>query len=160
RPDGPSSADLRGPGPPRFRTRRTDPAALRGFACGVQEERVPRNSGCVEDKDRTGMAPLLRRVGLSDVRGTVKDASNPPASTGVSHRTEARRRTPTHGMAHTPGDGVMADKIEEHQRLIVDQFTKQAVPFSQMPDRSPELILAASEVGPTDTVLDVACGPG
>jgi ubiquinone/menaquinone biosynthesis C-methylase UbiE len=52
------------------------------------------------------------------------------------------------------------DKAEEHQRLIVDQFTKQAIPFSQMPDPSPELILAASEVGPTDTVLDVACGPG
>jgi ubiquinone/menaquinone biosynthesis C-methylase UbiE/GrpB-like predicted nucleotidyltransferase (UPF0157 family)/8-oxo-dGTP pyrophosphatase MutT (NUDIX family) len=52
------------------------------------------------------------------------------------------------------------DKSEEHQRLILDQFTKQAVPFSQMPDHSPELILAAAEVGPTDTVLDVACGPG
>ena len=44
--------------------------------------------------------------------------------------------------------------------MILDQFTKQAVPFSQMPDQSPELILAAAEVGPTDTVLDVACGPG
>jgi SAM-dependent methyltransferase len=52
------------------------------------------------------------------------------------------------------------DKAEEHQRLIVDQFTKQAVPFSQMPDHSPELILAAAEVGPTEMVLDVACGPG
>jgi ubiquinone/menaquinone biosynthesis C-methylase UbiE len=54
----------------------------------------------------------------------------------------------------------VTDKAAEHQRLIVDQFTKQAIPFSQMPDHSPELILAASEVGPTDTVLDVACGPG
>lgn len=54
----------------------------------------------------------------------------------------------------------MTDKAEEHRRLIVDQFTKQSVPFSQMPDQSPELILAATEVGPTDTVLDVACGPG
>jgi ubiquinone/menaquinone biosynthesis C-methylase UbiE/8-oxo-dGTP pyrophosphatase MutT (NUDIX family) len=52
------------------------------------------------------------------------------------------------------------NKAQEPQRLIVDQFTKQAVPFSQMPDQSPELILAAAEVGPTDTVLDVACGPG
>jgi ubiquinone/menaquinone biosynthesis C-methylase UbiE/GrpB-like predicted nucleotidyltransferase (UPF0157 family) len=49
---------------------------------------------------------------------------------------------------------------EKHQRLIVDQFTKQAIPLSQMPDHSLELIQAASEVGPTDTVLDVACGPG
>lgn len=54
----------------------------------------------------------------------------------------------------------MTYKAEEHRRLIVDQFTKQSVPFSQMPDQSPELILAATEVGPTDTVLDVACGPG
>jgi GrpB-like predicted nucleotidyltransferase (UPF0157 family)/8-oxo-dGTP pyrophosphatase MutT (NUDIX family)/precorrin-6B methylase 2 len=61
------------------------------------------------------------------------------------------------------GDGRSAEsgnKAEEHQRLIVDQFTKQAVPFSQMPDQSPELILAAARLGPTDTVLDVACGPG
>jgi ubiquinone/menaquinone biosynthesis C-methylase UbiE len=52
------------------------------------------------------------------------------------------------------------DKAQAHQRLIVDQFTRQAVPFSQMPDHSPELILAASQLVPTDTVLDVACGPG
>jgi hypothetical protein len=53
----------------------------------------------------------------------------------------------------------MTDQSEAHQRLILDQFTKQAVPFSQMRDHSPELILAASGVGPEDTVLDVACGP-
>jgi ubiquinone/menaquinone biosynthesis C-methylase UbiE len=49
---------------------------------------------------------------------------------------------------------------DEHQRLILDQFTKQAVPFSQMQNHSPELLLAASKVGPADNVLDVACGPG
>lgn len=54
----------------------------------------------------------------------------------------------------------MTDKAEAHQKLILDQFTKQAVPFSQMTDHSPGLILAASGVWPTDTVLDVACGPG
>jgi ubiquinone/menaquinone biosynthesis C-methylase UbiE len=52
------------------------------------------------------------------------------------------------------------DTAHEHMRVIVDQFTKQAVPFSRMPDHSPELILATTGVGPTDTVLDVACGPG
>jgi ubiquinone/menaquinone biosynthesis C-methylase UbiE len=52
------------------------------------------------------------------------------------------------------------NKADRHQRLIVEQFTKQAVPFSQMVNHSPDLILAASGVGPTDTVLDVACGPG
>jgi hypothetical protein len=41
----------------------------------------------------------------------------------------------------------VTDKAEEHQRLIVNQFTKQAIPFSQMPDQSPELILSASKVG-------------
>jgi ubiquinone/menaquinone biosynthesis C-methylase UbiE len=56
--------------------------------------------------------------------------------------------------------GTVTDKAEAHEKLIVDQFTKQAVPFSQMPDHSPELILAAAGVRPTDTVLDVACGPG
>src|SRR5467141_2982223 len=54
----------------------------------------------------------------------------------------------------------MADKGDEHQRLILEQFTKQAVPFSQMQNHSPELLLAASGAGPEDTVLDVACGPG
>jgi ubiquinone/menaquinone biosynthesis C-methylase UbiE len=54
----------------------------------------------------------------------------------------------------------MTEKADEHQRLILDQFTKQAVAFSQMQHHSPELILAASEVGPGDRMLDVACGPG
>jgi SAM-dependent methyltransferase len=53
-----------------------------------------------------------------------------------------------------------AATTHEHRRLIVDQFTRQAVPFSQMPDPSPELIRAATGVRPSDTVLDVACGPG
>jgi ubiquinone/menaquinone biosynthesis C-methylase UbiE len=54
----------------------------------------------------------------------------------------------------------MTNKADEHQRLIREQFTKQAIPFSQMQNHSPELLLAASGAGPTDTVLDVACGPG
>ena len=54
----------------------------------------------------------------------------------------------------------MSDKTDEQRRLILDQFTKQAVPFSQMQNHSPELLLAVSAVGPDDSVLDVACGPG
>jgi ubiquinone/menaquinone biosynthesis C-methylase UbiE len=54
----------------------------------------------------------------------------------------------------------MTNKADEHQRLILEQFTKQAVPFSQMQNHSPELLLAASGAGPADSVLDVACGPG
>src|SRR5262245_56202199 len=54
----------------------------------------------------------------------------------------------------------MAQDPDEHRRLILDQFTRQAVPFSQMRDHSPGLVLAAAEVQADDTVLDVACGPG
>jgi ubiquinone/menaquinone biosynthesis C-methylase UbiE len=55
-------------------------------------------------------------------------------------------------------------KKNEHDKAIVDQFTRQAVPFSLQPAHSQEaflnLILESSGVGPEDTVLDVACGPG
>src|SRR5271157_4890241 len=51
-----------------------------------------------------------------------------------------------------------------HQTAIIDQFSRQAVPFSQQPAHSKEsflnLLLEMSGVGPEDTVLDVACGPG
>src|SRR5262245_20596871 len=54
----------------------------------------------------------------------------------------------------------MAHANDEQRRLILDQFTRQAVPFCEMRDHSPELILAAAKVRADDTVLDVACGPG
>src|SRR5262245_4795218 len=54
----------------------------------------------------------------------------------------------------------MSQGIDEHRRLILDQFTRQAVPFSEMRDHSPELITAATPGQPDETVLDVACGPG
>jgi len=51
-----------------------------------------------------------------------------------------------------------------HQATIVDQFTRQAVPFSEAPGIKDEqalaLLVAESGAGPDDTVLDVACGPG
>ena len=53
----------------------------------------------------------------------------------------------------------MAHAEGEHRRLVLDQFTRPALPFSQMRDHAPGLILAAAEVRPDDTVLDVACGP-
>ncbi len=58
-----------------------------------------------------------------------------------------------------------AEKTQvNHQELIIEQFTKQAVPFSEMRGRSQEeslrLILAATKVTGDDNVLDVACGPG
>jgi ubiquinone/menaquinone biosynthesis C-methylase UbiE len=56
------------------------------------------------------------------------------------------------------------DKNSKHHDHIIDQFTRQAVPFSQQPAHSRDaflnLLLEMSGVGPEDTVLDVACGPG
>lgn len=51
-----------------------------------------------------------------------------------------------------------------HRDAILDQFTRQAVPFATAPGIKDEaaltLVIAFSGAGPTDTVLDVACGPG
>ncbi len=58
----------------------------------------------------------------------------------------------------------MTDKAEEQRRLILDQFTRQAVPFSEMPahsnDEANRLLIDMAGIGPEDIVLDVACGPG
>jgi ubiquinone/menaquinone biosynthesis C-methylase UbiE len=52
----------------------------------------------------------------------------------------------------------------EHRDLIVDQFTRQAVPFSTArtiaSEESLRLLVEASGAGPHDTMLDVACGGG
>ena len=51
-----------------------------------------------------------------------------------------------------------------HQDTIIDQFTKQAVPFSSSPavnnDDALTLLLAATSAVQDDEMLDVACGPG
>ena len=51
-----------------------------------------------------------------------------------------------------------------HDELILDQFTRQAVPFSTaktIADESAlQLLVDFSGCGPADTVLDVACGGG
>jgi len=51
-----------------------------------------------------------------------------------------------------------------HQNLILDQFTRQAAPFSaaaMIKDGAVlRLIVEAASPRPDDTVLDVACGPG
>jgi ubiquinone/menaquinone biosynthesis C-methylase UbiE len=58
----------------------------------------------------------------------------------------------------------MSDRAEEQRRLILDQFTRQAAPFAAMPahsnDEANRLLIDLAQVGPEDTVLDVACGPG
>ena len=51
-----------------------------------------------------------------------------------------------------------------HREIILDQFSRQALPFSaaaMINDKDAlKNILDAAQPGPKDTVLDVACGPG
>jgi ubiquinone/menaquinone biosynthesis C-methylase UbiE len=53
---------------------------------------------------------------------------------------------------------------EQHSAEIRDQFTRQAAPFAAAAEiRNEEVlrrIVEMADAGPTDTVLDVACGPG
>jgi SAM-dependent methyltransferase len=54
--------------------------------------------------------------------------------------------------------------VDPHRARILEQFTRQAVPFSTAPglrdERALQMLVEASGAGPDDTVLDVACGPG
>jgi SAM-dependent methyltransferase len=54
--------------------------------------------------------------------------------------------------------------MADHDAVIIDQFTKQAAPFADLPADSDaaitRLIQEAARIGPNSTVLDVACGPG
>jgi len=56
----------------------------------------------------------------------------------------------------------MSLSAEQHDQTIVDQFTRQAVPFAEMPTHAVAIpmLLEMSGVGALDDVLDVACGPG
>lgn len=54
----------------------------------------------------------------------------------------------------------MTSTQAQHNASIVDQFTRQAVPFSQMATQHEEVLLDFSGVNRDDMVLDVACGPG
>ena len=51
-----------------------------------------------------------------------------------------------------------------HNDLIIDQITKQAIPFTQNAAHSAEYavkrLVTISSVSKKDTVLDVACGSG
>jgi SAM-dependent methyltransferase len=51
-----------------------------------------------------------------------------------------------------------------HRETILDQFTRQAVPFATSPairdEAALRLVVDFSGAGPEDTALDVACGPG
>ncbi|HZD35566.1 MAG TPA: hypothetical protein VE130_10205 [Nitrososphaeraceae archaeon] len=51
-----------------------------------------------------------------------------------------------------------------HNKLIIEQFTRQAIPFAkksaQYIDETFEKILSVVEVDKSDNILDVACGTG
>ena len=53
-------------------------------------------------------------------------------------------------------------KEQMHQASIIDQFSRQAIPFTQVPGHfdAMQILIKLSEVCQNDTVLDVACGPG
>lgn len=52
--------------------------------------------------------------------------------------------------------------VRKHQVDIVSQFSKQAIPFTQIPGHfdAMQVLLEMSGVVNSDEVLDVACGPG
>ena len=53
-------------------------------------------------------------------------------------------------------------KEQMHQAKIVEQFSRQAIPFTQVPGHfdAMQILIELSEVCRADSVLDVACGPG
>jgi ubiquinone/menaquinone biosynthesis C-methylase UbiE len=57
----------------------------------------------------------------------------------------------------------MSDQNKQrHREKIVEQFSRQAIPFARVPGHlgALQLLVELSGVGREDTVLDVACGPG
>jgi len=57
----------------------------------------------------------------------------------------------------------MNGRKEDHERIVLDQFSRQAEEFrefAEMPGQPRDMVLAATQVGAGDSVLDVACGPG
>jgi SAM-dependent methyltransferase len=54
--------------------------------------------------------------------------------------------------------------VDPQHLLILDQFTRQALPFSEMHARDDaeihQLLITAADITSNDDVLDVACGPG
>jgi len=63
-----------------------------------------------------------------------------------------------------PIDGEENLGVATHRNIILEQFSRQALPFStaaMINDKGAlKMIVDAAQPGPEDTVLDVACGPG
>ncbi len=56
----------------------------------------------------------------------------------------------------------MKKSEQRHKAEIIDQFSRQAIPFTKLPGHKDGMgmMLQLSGVSGNDTVLDVACGPG
>jgi ubiquinone/menaquinone biosynthesis C-methylase UbiE len=56
----------------------------------------------------------------------------------------------------------MLDPEAGHHQLIIDQFSRQAIPFAELPghSQSMQMLIDLSGVSASDSVLDLACGPG
>lgn len=50
----------------------------------------------------------------------------------------------------------------KHNQTIVEQFSRQAIPFTELPghSQSMQMLIKLSGVSASDDVLDIACGPG
>jgi len=50
----------------------------------------------------------------------------------------------------------------KHNQMIVEQFSRQAIPFAELPghSQSMQMLIELSRVSASDDVLDIACGPG
>lgn len=60
------------------------------------------------------------------------------------------------------GGNMNTNDNQKHNENIINQFTKQAIPFSELPGHmdSIQMLIEMSKVTNKDLVLDVACGPG
>ncbi len=56
----------------------------------------------------------------------------------------------------------MNSSVSQHNQTIISQFSRQAVPFAALPGHSESIrmLIDLCELDGTETVLDVACGPG
>ena len=56
----------------------------------------------------------------------------------------------------------MKSQNAPHEKTIIEQFSKQAIPFSELPGHhdSIDMLIEMSNIDSNGLVLDVACGPG
>ena len=69
-----------------------------------------------------------------------------------------------HGVDLAGAAGLSWGAMSDQRDRVLDQFTRQAEPFSKAAPITDETalrpVLEATGAGPADDVLDVACGPG